>query len=74
MEGESTVIEIPIRNCMLNYFSDRMLVLDDQVNLAESDLIYTQTLMNHKEENYRDKHVLILGKFWVYNKPVRGDW
>ena len=51
-----------------------MLVLDDQVNLAESDLIYTQTLMNHKEENYRDKHVLILGKFWVYDKPGRGDW
>lgn len=37
----------------------RLLVLDDQANLAESDLIYTETLMN--QEDFRDKQVLILG-------------
>ena len=33
----------------------RLLVLDDQANLAESDLIYTETLMN--QEDFRDKQV-----------------
>ena len=33
----------------------RMLVLDDQANLAESDLIYTETLMN--QEDFKDKQV-----------------
>ena len=39
----------------------RMLVLDDQANLAESDLIYTETLMN--QEDFKDKQVS-QGKGW----------
>ena len=35
----------------------RVLVLDNQANLAESDVIYTKTLMNDGQEEYRDKQV-----------------
>lgn len=38
-----------------------MLVLDDLQNLAESDLIYTETLMQRGKENYKDKEIVILG-------------
>ncbi|XP_050316192.1 spermine synthase isoform X1 [Anthonomus grandis grandis] len=38
-----------------------MLVLDDLQNLAESDLIYTETLMQRGKENYESKEVVILG-------------
>lgn len=38
-----------------------LLVLDDLQNLAESDLIYTHSLMCYGEENYKDKEILILG-------------
>lgn len=38
-----------------------LLVLDDLQNLAESDLIYTQTLMRYGELDYANKTVLILG-------------
>jgi len=38
-----------------------LLVLDDMQNLAESDLIYTRTLMRYGELDYVGKTVLILG-------------
>ncbi|XP_060533638.1 spermine synthase isoform X2 [Cylas formicarius] len=38
-----------------------MLVLDDLQNIAESDLIYTETLMQRGKENYRDAEIVILG-------------
>lgn len=38
-----------------------ILVLDDLVNLAESDLIYTESLMWRGKMDYRGKNVLILG-------------
>jgi len=38
-----------------------MLVLDGMVNLAESDLAYTQSLMCQGKMDYTGKHVLILG-------------
>jgi len=37
------------------------LVLDGFINLAESDLAYTQALMCHGKQDYKDKEVLILG-------------
>jgi len=38
-----------------------VLVLDGYTNLAESDLSYTQALMCHGVQDYKDKDVLILG-------------
>ncbi|XP_018567415.1 spermine synthase isoform X1 [Anoplophora glabripennis] len=38
-----------------------ILVLDDLQNIAESDLIYTETLMARGKENYKDKEIVILG-------------
>ncbi|XP_067646937.1 spermine synthase isoform X2 [Eurosta solidaginis] len=38
-----------------------MLVLDELQNIAESDLIYTETLMCRGTENYEDKEICILG-------------
>ncbi|KAL1489467.1 hypothetical protein ABEB36_014356 [Hypothenemus hampei] len=38
-----------------------ILVLDTLQNLAESDVIYTHTLMQKGKENYKDKSILILG-------------
>ncbi|KAF4532243.1 hypothetical protein B566_EDAN004329 [Ephemera danica] len=38
-----------------------MLVLDDLQNLADSDLVYTETLMQRGKEDYAGKEVLILG-------------
>ncbi|XP_021945432.1 spermine synthase isoform X2 [Folsomia candida] len=38
-----------------------MLVLDDLQNLAESDLIYTESIMCRGTEDYKDKEILILG-------------
>lgn len=38
-----------------------LLVLDDLQNLAESDLIYTHSLMRYGVEKYEGKEVLILG-------------
>ncbi|KAJ8980823.1 hypothetical protein NQ317_000556 [Molorchus minor] len=38
-----------------------MLVLDDLQNIAESDLIYTETLMARGKEDYKDKEIIILG-------------
>nr|CAH7712225.1 unnamed protein product [Callosobruchus chinensis] len=38
-----------------------ILVLDDLQNIGESDLIYTETLMARKIENYKDKEIVILG-------------
>ncbi|CAH0548954.1 unnamed protein product [Brassicogethes aeneus] len=38
-----------------------MLILDDLQNIAESDLIYTETLMSKHKENYKDKDIVILG-------------
>ncbi|XP_013387645.1 spermine synthase-like [Lingula anatina] len=41
-----------------------VLLLDDDIMLGESDLIYTQTLLglgNPKRENYKGKEILILG-------------
>uniref|UniRef100_A0A6B2EHZ7 Putative spermidine synthase n=1 Tax=Phlebotomus kandelakii TaxID=1109342 RepID=A0A6B2EHZ7_9DIPT len=38
-----------------------MLVLDELQNLAEADLIYTETLMMRGEENYEGKEICILG-------------
>lgn len=38
-----------------------ILVLDGDVNLAESDLVYTQAIMGGGKENYAGKEVLILG-------------
>merc|ERR1711990_1179458 len=37
------------------------LVLDGDINLAESDLSYTRNLMCHGKQDYKDKEVLILG-------------
>lgn len=37
------------------------LFLDDLQNLAESDIAYTQGLMNYGKVDYRDKEILILG-------------
>merc|ERR1712013_796713 len=37
------------------------LVLDGLINLAESDLVYTHTLMCHGKQEYKGKEVLILG-------------
>jgi len=37
------------------------LVLDGFINLAESDLVYTHTLMCHGKQEYKGKEVLILG-------------
>lgn len=38
-----------------------MLILDELQNIAESDLIYTQTLMQHGKEDYAGKEICILG-------------
>jgi len=38
-----------------------VLVLDGFVNIAESDLIYTQSLMCQGKQQYKDKEILILG-------------
>ncbi|KAG7299854.1 hypothetical protein JYU34_016874 [Plutella xylostella] len=38
-----------------------MLVLDDLQNIAEADLIYTETLMGRGVENYEGKEIIILG-------------
>ncbi|XP_026466773.1 spermine synthase [Ctenocephalides felis] len=38
-----------------------MLVLDELQNIAESDLIYTETLMQRGKENYENKEIVILG-------------
>lgn len=38
-----------------------LLILDDLQNLAERDLIYTETLMQRGKENYKDKEIIILG-------------
>eukprot|EP00049_Salpingoeca_infusionum_P026024 m.23255 g.23255 ORF g.23255 m.23255 type:complete len:453 (+) comp8470_c0_seq1:262-1620(+) len=38
-----------------------MLLLDNDPNLAESDLAYTHAIMKHGEVNYEGKSVLILG-------------
>lgn len=38
-----------------------MLVLDDLQNIAESDLIYTETLMGRGIEDYKNKEIVILG-------------
>ncbi|XP_066990968.2 spermine synthase [Anabrus simplex] len=38
-----------------------LLVLDDLQNMSESDLIYTETLMQRGKENYQDKEIVILG-------------
>ncbi|XP_031620615.1 spermine synthase isoform X2 [Contarinia nasturtii] len=38
-----------------------MLVLDELQNIAESDLIYTETLMQRGIENYEGKEICILG-------------
>ena len=38
-----------------------MLILDDDPNLAESDLPYTQAITGFPNENYSNKTVLILG-------------
>lgn len=38
-----------------------LLVLDDLQNLSESDLIYTETLMQRGKEVYKDKEIVILG-------------
>ncbi|CAG2056333.1 unnamed protein product [Timema podura] len=38
-----------------------LLLLDDLQNLSESDLIYTETLMQRGKENYRGKEIVILG-------------
>jgi len=43
----------------INY--GNLLVLDELQNLAESDLIYTETLMQRGKIDYTDKEVLILG-------------
>ncbi|ALC43687.1 CG4300 [Drosophila busckii] len=38
-----------------------MLILDELQNIAESDLIYTETLMGRGVENYEGKEICILG-------------
>lgn len=38
-----------------------MLILDELQNIAESDLIYTETLMQRGKENYAGKEICILG-------------
>ncbi|CAL8106187.1 unnamed protein product, partial [Orchesella dallaii] len=38
-----------------------MLVLDGLPNLAESDLVYTESIMCRGTEDYKDKEILILG-------------
>uniref|UniRef100_U5EQP4 Putative spermidine synthase n=1 Tax=Corethrella appendiculata TaxID=1370023 RepID=U5EQP4_9DIPT len=38
-----------------------MLVLDELQNIAEADLIYTETLMQRGKENYEGKEIVILG-------------
>lgn len=38
-----------------------MLVLDELQNIAEADLIYTETLMQRGKENYEGKDIAILG-------------
>lgn len=38
-----------------------MLVLDELQNIAEADLIYTETLMRRGVENYKGKEICILG-------------
>ncbi|KAL9905084.1 spermine synthase isoform X2 [Glossina fuscipes] len=38
-----------------------MLILDELQNIAESDLIYTETLMGRGNENYEGKEICILG-------------
>lgn len=38
-----------------------MLILDDDPNLAESDLIYTRTICGSGRENFKNRNILILG-------------
>lgn len=38
-----------------------MLILDELQNIAESDLIYTETIMQRGKENYEGKEICILG-------------
>ena len=38
-----------------------ILILNDDPNLAESDIAYTHAITGHPNENYTDKTVLILG-------------
>lgn len=38
-----------------------MLILDELQNIAEADLIYTETLMQRGKEDFKDKEICILG-------------
>jgi spermine synthase len=38
-----------------------MLILDELQNIAEADLIYTETLMQRGKEDYKGKEICILG-------------
>ncbi|XP_069495198.1 spermine synthase isoform X2 [Ambystoma mexicanum] len=55
--------ESPFQNIKIlhsNQFGN-ILILNGDVNLAESDLAYTQAIMGSGKEDYRGKEVLILG-------------
>lgn len=71
---DDRLVEAPITRVVYDQQSDhqhimvldttdfgKLLVLDDQANLGESDLVYTTTLMGGGSEDYKDKQVLILG-------------
>ena len=67
---DDRLVEAPITRVVYDQQSDhqhimvldttdfgKLLVLDDQANLGESDLVYTTTLMGGGSEDYKDKQV-----------------
>ena len=70
---DDRLVEAPITRVVYDQQSDhqhimvldttdfgKLLVLDDQANLGESDLVYTTTLMGGGAEDYKDKQVFEL--------------
>ena len=70
---DDRLVEAPITRVVYDQKSDhqhimvldttdfgKLLVLDDQANLGESDLVYTTTLMGAGAEDYKDKQVFEL--------------
>lgn len=72
--SDERMVEYDIKEVLFNQMSQyqkiqivrsksfgRMLILDNVQNLAESDLIYTHTLMQKGKEDYNGKEIVILG-------------
>ena len=81
---DDRLVEAPITRVVYDQQSDhqhimvldttdfgKLLVLDDQANLGESDIVYTTTLMGGGSEDYKDKQVFYE---WPPPKNIVGRW